>query len=509
MSGPTNYDSQGLEMFTEQRPAIVQLADLMDYITEMRDLYNETSQALQEAQTYHYFTSVKEYGAKGDGFSNDTTAFNNAIQNAKQNKGIVFIPEGVYMLDEINLMSGVNLVGVGQNKVFLKARQTTNTHFIKISEAPVQKFVLNGFSVVGNINNQNQNGFYFEAIEQTIPAYTGGLWYGALKDIEISGFPQSQIYLNAQNNRGDLANQFLLFENVICYRINTITSRALKATGQLGQATFINCQFDGQGKSLDNSLNVELSRKFLNGSPINDETPSDVKFLTCTFQESDKAVLIDRSSNISFESCWFENLNKSIEISASANAISINENRFANACGKGDGTGYGILVGVGCNAVIKENYFLGVVDFHIKGNEHLGISIKDNFSSSGDIKTSNVMPNKALSNNTLSVSNHKTILVNTSTNSLKTITSQMGVGESVTLKIWGVGGYLKIESGGNITGKNLPINLGHEDIVTIMKIDLTGVYQITSVSSDIFTSPNGMKYKQSVNDSGQFVLTPL
>jgi len=51
MSGPTNYDSQGLEMFTEQRPAIVQMADFMDYINEMRDIYDETitlNQAYQD-----------------------------------------------------------------------------------------------------------------------------------------------------------------------------------------------------------------------------------------------------------------------------------------------------------------------------------------------------------------------------------------------------------------------------------------------------------------------------
>lgn len=98
MSGPTNYDSQGLEMFTEQRPAIVQLADLMDYINEMRDLYNETQSALQEVQSIHYFVSLKEFGAKGDGITDDSDALQQAIAEAKTQNKKLYVPSGVYAI---------------------------------------------------------------------------------------------------------------------------------------------------------------------------------------------------------------------------------------------------------------------------------------------------------------------------------------------------------------------------------------------------------------------------
>jgi len=42
LSGSTNYSSDGQELFTEQKPAIVQLADFMDFVQEMRDIYDET-----------------------------------------------------------------------------------------------------------------------------------------------------------------------------------------------------------------------------------------------------------------------------------------------------------------------------------------------------------------------------------------------------------------------------------------------------------------------------------
>lgn len=48
MSGPTNYSSDGQELFTEAKPAIVQIADLLDVVGEIRDIYDETLQTQQE-----------------------------------------------------------------------------------------------------------------------------------------------------------------------------------------------------------------------------------------------------------------------------------------------------------------------------------------------------------------------------------------------------------------------------------------------------------------------------
>lgn len=65
--------------------------------------------------------SVKDYGAVGDGKANDTSAFQNAIDDLlHQGGGNVFIPEGTYNLHPIFLKPNVSLVGENRDKVLLK-----------------------------------------------------------------------------------------------------------------------------------------------------------------------------------------------------------------------------------------------------------------------------------------------------------------------------------------------------------------------------------------------------
>ncbi|MCC8014368.1 MAG: glycoside hydrolase family 28 protein [Eubacterium sp.] len=54
--------------------------------------------------------SVKEFGAKGDGFTNNTEAINNAITHASENGGgVVTVPRGIFFTGPITLKNDVNL----------------------------------------------------------------------------------------------------------------------------------------------------------------------------------------------------------------------------------------------------------------------------------------------------------------------------------------------------------------------------------------------------------------
>lgn len=50
MSGPTPFSQDGLPLFTEERPAVVILGDLLVYIQEMRRLYDDTQELYQVLQ---------------------------------------------------------------------------------------------------------------------------------------------------------------------------------------------------------------------------------------------------------------------------------------------------------------------------------------------------------------------------------------------------------------------------------------------------------------------------
>lgn len=75
MSGPTPYSGDGQELFTEARPAVVILGDLLDYIQEMRRLYDDTQELYQVLQDNLSFI--------GSGSPKGVYASLSALQTAK------------------------------------------------------------------------------------------------------------------------------------------------------------------------------------------------------------------------------------------------------------------------------------------------------------------------------------------------------------------------------------------------------------------------------------------
>lgn len=114
--------------------------------------------------------NVKQFGAKGDNISDDTTAINQAIASGKT----VYIPNGTYNVSEvISLPNNTTIIGESkENTIITKSTETTpNTVF---------NFTGNGKVIIRNINIE---------CNETVD-------YGILSNVTISMFELSNIKIN-------------------------------------------------------------------------------------------------------------------------------------------------------------------------------------------------------------------------------------------------------------------------------------------------------------------------
>lgn len=275
----------------------------------------------------------------------------------------VFVPNGSYVFDKLILRNGITLIGDSLDETIIYSTTPTDTNstditnsinLFEIENGPVQ-IVMSNFNIIGR--EADRNCFYFEA---KLRGNDGGLWHSSFKNIKIKGFNKNGIYLKGGID-GYTPNQFLTFENVRVQRIND-NSNALKMTGQNGQITYLNCQFDGfklgETATRSKNSNVQISHDNLVSSAV-------ISFINSTIQDSDYGLSVDYAENITIDNCWFESLGVAINIDGTSHAckgINIVNSRFANAAGFGSLTAPGnILQGrcidlINSQANIANNY---------------------------------------------------------------------------------------------------------------------------------------------------------
>ena len=172
-------------------------------------------------QQPHEF-NVMQFGAKGDGQSDDTLAIQAAVDQAQKVDGIVHIPKGNYLVGSIELPSGVTVYGDGPSTVMLlrnqpnsRKVQTPGHMFLPKdmqSVASVENVIIRDMSLMGNSSAQNSG--------QPMPG-SGGLHGIAIlggkkwtvQRVIVQDFDGDGIYLGRNLNKADAMAQENLIEN--------------------------------------------------------------------------------------------------------------------------------------------------------------------------------------------------------------------------------------------------------------------------------------------------------
>jgi len=222
----------------------------MDQITSL-EFSNNTSEKI--------VFNVKEFGAFGDGRVDDSNAFKKAILEAGKNKGVVFIPAGIYLIKEILIPESEIIVqGVGKQSIlqFKHAAFSKSRRLLYGWHFTIQKnVVFKNFAMDGGANNFNSDPVDADGAHFLI--YFNPKSDNAVENIIISECYFSGSFDSAIQSYGRSADPYphFLTNNVKidkCYFFD-IGSHGV-GMNEWRNSTVTNCSFQNMGK-----------RKMING----------------------------------------------------------------------------------------------------------------------------------------------------------------------------------------------------------------------------------------------------
>ena len=265
-----------------------------------------------------------------------TDPLQDAIMEAKR-KGLggVLIPSGEFKCRSLTLPSKVRLLGAGKGATRLRTIASDENAFITIEEGPIIRSGIEHITLVGGTpetaTNPRQWALEITARPKEGEKIThGGWWWSKLDTVDIVSFGHGINLAGDTSSKFLLPHQFLSFRDMAILLSQDAAGPAVRMTGEDNQFVFQQCVFDRSGgMGPEGSTLVEIGDPGL--LSLGGAGPILLLFQMCTFQHADQAVAIRGSQNITFDTCWFEQLNSSILATERALGIHIRSSRFANA----------------------------------------------------------------------------------------------------------------------------------------------------------------------------------
>ncbi|MCS3531768.1 glycoside hydrolase family 55 protein [Chryseobacterium sp. JUb7] len=282
--------------------------------------------------TYSQNIDIKTYGAKGDGISDDTRAFTNAVNDikakysAKKKHVNLYLPSGTYLISKpIVLNKYISITGEFVNSTIIKVKEA-NSEALILEKNYDESIIYNGYNYIKNItflgpNSDIPNMFLPQNIKSSIINSTGLKIYGLrtrIEDIQVEGF---------SNNGIEILSAYYTFLNN-CFIRNNGTGILIDKESTSVYLTKSEVRQNSigiyiTGRSFANFINDNMIENNLAGYLAEDKTSQ-----LYNLKSNGRAIVIDGASNNIITSNYFEQHYVSIAVKDSFNNL-INNNFFA------------------------------------------------------------------------------------------------------------------------------------------------------------------------------------
>lgn len=253
------------------------------------------------------FVSVKEYGATGDGTTDDTSSIQSALTAVGATGGILYFPKGTYKITSaLSVTGAVQLLGAGRGATVITTANNQNIFNCtsiwqdgwKISGMTLKKTGATATSGIAINIDTAANGVVEDVMIQS--TYSGisikASQATLIKKVDLWWFEKYGIVA-----QGDNCNDITIRNCFINAAVDNST--ASYTPGSIGIYLYEKCEgvnvFECEVIYCENALYTSAS------SNTKGHRPAHCKFHSCFFDIAGAASYITNASDLTFVDCWF------------------------------------------------------------------------------------------------------------------------------------------------------------------------------------------------------------